>query len=160
MIKTDRELKRARDELLKMEEFLDVHREHLLSEGIDGNDVERLMVPLRSGYLSLNEDIMEYEGLKFAKIMPREHKLSEIGLYLIKCRIFCNMSRRELADRLNVDPSQVSRDERNEYYGITARRADEILTALGMKTVVEPMDNMKDVNVSVSREGLEEELCA
>jgi transcriptional regulator with XRE-family HTH domain len=45
-------------------------------------------------------------------------------------RIAQGMSQRELAKRLNVHESQVSRDERNEYFGITVERAVKVLEAL------------------------------
>jgi transcriptional regulator with XRE-family HTH domain len=38
-----------------------------------------------------------------------------------------------LAKRLNVHESQVSRDERNEYFGITLERAIRLLDALNVK---------------------------
>jgi ribosome-binding protein aMBF1 (putative translation factor) len=43
------------------------------------------------------------------------------------------MSQRELAAKLEVHESQVSRDERNEYHGITVERAIKILDTLGVK---------------------------
>ena len=49
---------------------------------------------------------------------------------LISIRIAQGMSQRELARRLNVHESQVSRDERNEYLGITLERAVKVLDAL------------------------------
>jgi transcriptional regulator with XRE-family HTH domain len=58
---------------------------------------------------------------------------------LIAARIAQGLSQRELAERLGVHETQVSRDERNEYHGITVERADRILEALGVevRTVVE-----------------------
>lgn len=44
------------------------------------------------------------------------------------------MSQKELADRLGVSEAQVSRDERNEYHGITVERVRRILDALGVTT--------------------------
>jgi transcriptional regulator with XRE-family HTH domain len=38
-----------------------------------------------------------------------------------------------LARRLGVHESQVSRDERNEYFGITLERAERILAALKVR---------------------------
>jgi len=38
-----------------------------------------------------------------------------------------------LAERLGVSAAQVSRDERNEYHGITVERAQLILDRLGEK---------------------------
>jgi len=42
---------------------------------------------------------------------------------------------RELADLLGVHESQVSRDERNDYHGITVDRASRVLDALGVRLV-------------------------
>jgi transcriptional regulator with XRE-family HTH domain len=53
------------------------------------------------------------------------------------------MTQRELARRLEVDETAVSRDERNEYHGITVDRARKVLEALGVRLVtrveVEPL---------------------
>ena len=62
---------------------------------------------------------------------------------LISTRIAQGMSQRELARRLEVHESQVPRDERNEYYGITLERAVKILDALNVrlhsKVEIEPL---------------------
>jgi len=42
-------------------------------------------------------------------------------------------TQRELAEELGVHETQVSRDERNEYHGITVQRAATILDALGAR---------------------------
>ena len=62
-----------------------------------------------------------------------------IGRLLIAVRIAQGMTQRELAERLAVHESQVSRDERNEYHGITVERASRILEALGVtvRSIVE-----------------------
>jgi transcriptional regulator with XRE-family HTH domain len=44
------------------------------------------------------------------------------------------MTQRELANRLKVDESQISRWERNEYHGITIEKAAAVLDALGART--------------------------
>jgi helix-turn-helix protein len=43
------------------------------------------------------------------------------------------ISQRELARRLGVHETQVSREERNEYFGITLERAVKILDALNVR---------------------------
>lgn len=40
------------------------------------------------------------------------------------------LSQRQLAERLRVYESQVSRDERNEYHGVTLERATRVLDAM------------------------------
>ncbi|WP_349775629.1 helix-turn-helix transcriptional regulator [Halalkalibacter oceani] len=48
--------------------------------------------------------------------------LHQLGKTLIAYRIYLGMSQQDLAERLGVSPSQVSRDERNEYYGARLER--------------------------------------
>jgi transcriptional regulator with XRE-family HTH domain len=52
---------------------------------------------------------------------------------LITSRIAQGLTQRELARRLDVHESQVSRDERNEYFGITLERAVKVLDALNVR---------------------------
>ncbi len=52
---------------------------------------------------------------------------------LIAARIANGVTQRELAERLGVSEAQVSRDERNEYHGITVDRAQRILDVLDEK---------------------------
>ena len=59
--------------------------------------------------------------------------LRGLGPMLIAVRIAQGVSQRELAKRLDVHESQVSRDERNEYFGITLERAARVLDALGAR---------------------------
>jgi transcriptional regulator with XRE-family HTH domain len=58
--------------------------------------------------------------------------LHGLGVLLVSLRIAKGMSQRELASLLGVHDSQVSRDERNEYHGITVERATMILEAMGV----------------------------
>ena len=45
--------------------------------------------------------------------------LSTVGTLLIALRIANGLSQKDLAQKLDVSEAQVSRDERNEYQGIT-----------------------------------------
>jgi transcriptional regulator with XRE-family HTH domain len=59
--------------------------------------------------------------------------LRGLGHLLISLRIAQGISQRELAKKLDVHESQVSRDERNEYFGITLERAVKILDTLNVR---------------------------
>jgi DNA-binding Xre family transcriptional regulator len=61
--------------------------------------------------------------------------LRSVGHLLITSRIAQGISQRELARRLGVHESQVSRDERNEYFGITLERAAELAKILDVLNV-------------------------
>lgn len=60
-------------------------------------------------------------------------RLTQIGRWLIGARIALRLTQQELAERLEVSATQVSRDERNDYHGITVERAQRILEALGVR---------------------------
>ena len=59
--------------------------------------------------------------------------LHGLGHTLVCLRVARGLSQRELAGLLNVHESQVSRDERNEYHGITVERAAKILDAIHVR---------------------------
>ncbi len=87
------------------------------------------MDPLQSFHLQLQEEIEAYERLKRGDLGEIE-KLHGLGRTLVALRIALGLTRRQLAERLGANESQVSRDERNEYHGVTVDRASRILDAL------------------------------
>jgi DNA-directed RNA polymerase specialized sigma subunit len=102
--------------------------------GLAPGEVERAMQPLLSFHAQLAEEVTWYERVK-RRDFGVLSQLSGLGRLLIALRIANNLTQRELAQRLGVDESQVSRDERNEYYGITVERAQRVLDALGAEVV-------------------------
>jgi hypothetical protein len=72
--------------------------------------------PMESFHLQLHEEVESYERLKRGEF-PELDNLRGLGHLLIAVRIAQGVSQRELARRLGVHESQVSRDERNEYFG-------------------------------------------
>jgi len=56
-----------------------------------------------------------------------------LGQTLVGLTIALGLTQRELATRLGVHEAQISRDERNEYHGITVERASRILDTLGVQ---------------------------
>ena len=92
--------------------------------------------------MQLVEEVESYERLKRAQFEEFDN-LNGLGQVLIGLRIARGMTQRELARRMDVDETAVSRDERNEYHGITVERARKVLDALEVRLVtrveVEPM---------------------
>ena len=141
MIRTEQEYKRAVQQLAEREEHLTKQETELRAEKLKGKELKRALDPIRSFCESLQEEIDEYERLKRGEIGEFElQNFNGVGKLLIRLRIASGLSQKEFADRLGVDQSQVSRDERNEYHGITLERASRILDSLGMdlRSVVKP----------------------
>ncbi len=129
MIRTDAEYRQTVARLEQERDLLDRQRSKLVEMGFAGEQLERAMAPTLSFHQQLKEELEAYERLKRGDFEPI-YNLTSIGGLLIGLRISSGISQRELADRLGVSESIVSRDEKNEYYGISVERAQKILTAL------------------------------
>ena len=82
----------------------------------------------------LEEEIETYEKIKRGDFETIEN-FDGLGRSLIALRINKNMSQKDLADKLKIAESQISRYEKNEYRGISMERVNEILNALHAKAV-------------------------
>ncbi len=131
MIRNESEYQEAVRRQMEERERLAQHRARLESAGLSPDEVQRALDPLRSFRLQLDEEIESYERLKRGELDELEN-LHGIGRTLIALRIALGLTQRELAARLGVHESQVSRDERNEYHGIAVERLTRILDALGV----------------------------
>lgn len=130
MIRNEAEYQSAVARLQEYEAGLKELHASLKQEGLPADQIKRGTDPLRSFAEGLRDEIVYYEHLKQGNI-PDLQGFGTIGHALIALRIAQDVSQSELAKRLEVDPSQVSRDERNEYHGITIERAERVLQALG-----------------------------
>lgn len=113
-------------------------RARLKEMGLGPAEVKRALDPFLSFHEQLAEEVGIYERLKRGDVGELRN-LHGLGHMLIALRIARGLTQRELAERLGVHESQVSRDERNEYHGVTVQRASRILDALGvnLKSVFE-----------------------
>ena len=132
MIRNETEYQQASVRLSEARDRLAGHRARLKEAGLGDAEIKRVIDPMESFHLQLQEEVETYERLKRGEFGDLEN-LRGFGHLLISLRIAQGISQRELAGRLNVHESQVSRDERNEYFGITLERAIKILDALHVR---------------------------
>lgn len=135
MIKTENEYQECLRRLKKDQDFILAQRKALKESGLSAEEIERAIEPSRSFNEQLEEEVEWYEHVKRRNFGPVRN-LSGMGRLLIGLRIANGITQAELARRLNVDESQISRDERNEYHGITIERAQKILSALGEQVIL------------------------
>jgi ribosome-binding protein aMBF1 (putative translation factor) len=132
MIRNEVEYQEASVRLAEEQKRLVEHRTRLKEAGLTEEEIKRVIDPIESFHLQLREEVESYERLKRGEFEELEN-LRGLGHLLIALRIAQGISQRELARRLSVHESQVSRDERNEYFGITLERAIKILDALNAR---------------------------
>jgi transcriptional regulator with XRE-family HTH domain len=106
------------------------HEARLERMGLNKAERKRALDPLRSFHLQRVVEVESYDRHKrgdFDELV----NFHGLGNLLIALRISHGLTQRELAERLGIHESQISRDERNEYHGITVERASRILEAMG-----------------------------
>lgn len=132
VIRNEAEYQLASARLLEERNRLAEHRDRLKVTGLVDEEIKRVIDPIESFHLQLKEEVESYERLKRGEFDELEN-LRGLCQLLISLRIAQGISHRELAKRLEVHESEVSRDERNEYFGITLVRTVRILDALNMR---------------------------
>ena len=132
MIRNETEYQEASARLAVERTRLADHRIRLDQAGLSDEEIKRVVDPMESFHLQLKEEVESYERMKRGEFDELDN-LRGLGQLLISLRIARGISQRGLARRLDVHESQVSRDERNEYFGITLERAIKILDALNVR---------------------------
>ena len=136
MIRTDAEYQEARARLREERQRLGEHEARMKEMNLSAAERKRALDPLQSFSAQLEEEMEAYERAQRGSFESTTN-LHGLGRVLIGARIYRGISQRELATRLGVHESQVSRDERNEYGSITVERASRILESLGVDLVSE-----------------------
>ena len=85
----------------------------------------------------LENELHEYDRLKAGELaLPLVERLDQIAPFVVKIRIAKGVSQTELARRLGVSKQVISRYEESDYQTVAIARLQEILDAIGIKTVV------------------------
>lgn len=129
MIRTDREYKAIVQDLKAAATTAYQYRDRLDSDGYAPDEIDALMAPVSMHLRDLEQEVLAYEGTRDGHIPAVP--VGEIGRLLTSLRIAHGLTQGELADKLGVHWTQVSRDERHDYHGITDDRLQRILATLG-----------------------------
>jgi HTH-type transcriptional regulator/antitoxin HigA len=96
---------------------------------------------LRGSYLGmirqLEDELSEYDRLRNGDlVLPGIERLDQIAPFITRIRIARGISQTDLASRLGVSKQVISRYEESEYQTVGLARLQEILDAMGVKTLV------------------------
>jgi DNA-directed RNA polymerase specialized sigma subunit len=156
MIRNETDYRGTVRRIRETEEQLAVEEQRLAKAGRTKTEIKRLLDDVRTVLAGLVEEKDMYERLRRGDYSDLA-RLDGIEQVLVALRIGQGLTQRELAEKLGVDESQVSRDERNEYHGITVERATRILHAMGFKPELmlkQALDGPKRGGSSVVADGL------
>ena len=132
MINNEKQYHKSMSIVKDGEKTLALERTSLEKEGRTPEEIKRFLAPTRSFLQSIVADIEWYENAKNGIIPPME-SLETIGQILVALRIAKGLTQEQLAEKMKVAQPQVSRDENEEYRGITLERAQKIMSVLDAK---------------------------
>ncbi len=135
MIRSEQEYREAKSRLVETEQLLQEQANRLREIGVQSEDLHRAMAPSSANLARMRDELHAFEEARRGRLREVT-RLSDIGRLLIGARISRGMSQRELARRLGVAESSVSRDEKNQYKGISTARAERVFDALGINVKI------------------------
>jgi len=136
MIRNEKEFQRTQQLVAATKEQIAATTHALQQQGMDQSAIDDLLVSLKLTCQQMEAELTWYEDAKAQRLGA--YTFESIGQLLIGLRIAMGLSQRDLASRLGVHESVVSRDEHHEYYGLTIERAQRILEALGASASIMP----------------------
>jgi transcriptional regulator with XRE-family HTH domain len=135
MIKNERQYKITKAQADRFERSI----ENLGETPSVGKEVHPLILraqqdALRSQLVELQEDLKEYEALRAGErtVLPVE-SFEDLPRALIKARIACGLSQKDLAERLGLKEQQIQRYESTDYSSASIERVKEVIKALGIR---------------------------
>ena len=121
MIRTESEYREAVARLAEEQKRIESQKAELEKMGLAPPRSSARIDSILSFHLQLQEEVESYQRLKRGEL-GEVRNLQDLGQFLISARIARGLSQRQLAEKLGIHESQVSRDERNEYHGVTLDR--------------------------------------
>lgn len=108
-----------------------------VEEQIPGKRATAVRASYESMIRQLDEEVREYDRLKSGDFaFPPVQRLDQIAPCIVRIRIAKGISQTELARRLGVSKQVVSRYEESDYQTVAVARLQDILDAIGLKTLV------------------------
>lgn len=129
MIRTDNEFQEALKRLENDQVVIEEKRKQYVAMNLSDDQISTLLEPEICFHEQLEDEVNWYKNVKAGHIASIS-SLTDIGRMLIAFRIAAGLTQAQLAQALKVPPSQVSRDERNEYRGVSFDRAQRIFDAI------------------------------
>ena len=131
MIKTDAQRERT---LVQIEGF---RRALAQAAELSGKRAVAVRASYESMIRQLEEEVRQYDQLKSGElVLPPVERLDQIAPFIAKIRIAKGVSQTDLANRLGVSKQVISRYEESDYQTVAINRLQEILDAIGIKTLV------------------------
>ncbi len=131
MIRTEKEYKEAVSRCEQNKKIIQKQKKAIEKLNLTPDEIKGALDPILLFHQQLVEEVEWYESVKRGDFKTIS-SLKAIGCLLIALRIASGLTQKDLSKCLKVTEAQVSRDERNEYHGISLERAEKIINIFGV----------------------------
>lgn len=131
MIKNERQYKITRSRADEIRNTINELLRAPLPEGLQPEMRELQLDALRGTLGDLDAEIAEYNALHDATLIEATG-IEQLPMSLIRARIACGLTQRQLAERLSLQEQAIQRYESTNYAGVSFARLVEIAEALGL----------------------------
>jgi HTH-type transcriptional regulator / antitoxin HipB len=129
MIKNERQYKITRSRADELRNTLGELQRTPLPEGLQPEMRELQLEALRGTLGVLEAELAEHDTLRDATLIEATG-IEQLPTSLIQARIACNLTQRQLAERIGVQEQAIQRYEAADYFGASFARLAEIANAL------------------------------
>jgi hypothetical protein len=136
LIRTEQEYRKVKALIEEEERLIQEEVEKMEKAGFTEREINISVGMAKVLLHNRKQEVEEYEKTVTGDFDPYTCQLNEIGRHLIKLRIWRGLSQTELANKLGIKPTQVSRDERFEYSGASMERIQQVLKALDIELML------------------------
>lgn len=146
MLRSHKEYTAAIKKLKQDDEAIERQKEELKKLDLSKKEMSLVMSPLVSFRNQIEEEIRIYECIKRRdwRVILSLFDPQNIGRFLIALRIATGLTQRDFAHLLGVTEAQVSKDERNEYHGVSFNKVIRIMEIFHVKPSTPIIDKNVD----------------
>lgn len=150
MIRTKREYEISLMKLKQNDEAISKQKAQLENMNLAEADMGLILSPMLNFRNQLKKEMETYERIKAQDwdLILSLADFHNMGRFLIALRIAFGLTQKELADLLDVTEAQISKDERNEYHGVSFEKVGRIMEIFGVHL------SPPKVNTNLKREDL------
>ena len=129
MIKKERQYKITRGRADEVRNTVSELQRTALPEGLQPEMRKLQLDALRGTLGDFEAELAEYDALHDATLIEATD-IAQLPIALIRARIACGLTQRQLAERIGLQEQAIQRYEATDYFGVSFARLVEIANAL------------------------------
>ena len=151
MIKNERQYKITRSRADEVRNIVGELQRTALPEGLQPEMRELQLDALRGTLGDFEAELAEYDALHEATLIEATG-IEQLPTALIRARIACGLTQRQLAERIGLQEQAIQRYEAADYFGVSFARLVDVSEALDLTIHLDVRRNLATAAPTMSKE--------